>query len=277
MAKKKKGLYVVISPEFTGTVQSLKEYNKYVVGKKQAKGKKVANEAEANEWLAKNNVPLSTSITALPKIPKPPVVGIFAICGPDFTGIVHTNIEFQQLVWHRKGMKGKRCHTELEAQKWINKMSGKTKTVPKAAVKPIVQKVAKQGQVILYIDGGYKEPIGTYGIVAYATKGTDPIHRDFGYVYDERLNSLKNTGAELMACIRALEWAFANHYTQVTIIYDYEGIINHLDKAPSTEGTTLYYEMIQRFKQTMDIHFLHIRHGNKVLHNEAHNLTQMTI
>ena len=216
------------------------------------------------------------------------MASIYGVWSKDFKGVVHSVKEFKGKVHGKKGMLGKKFGNVQEAEKWIKVCSQKeqkkkpTPSVIEGTYIPdevlfIERNInEKQENTIIYIDGGYKNEVGTYGIVAYSSKSIQPIYKDFGYVYDQRFNDLKNTGAELMACLRALEWAFANSLKKVCIIYDYEGVVNHIDKPPLNEGIRLYQEMVTGFKKHMTIYFLHVRHSNKTLHKEAHHLTQLT-
>ena len=268
-------VYGVWSKDFKGVVHSAKEFREKVHGKKGTFGKKFKNAQEVEDWL-ENFESKRKNQAAI----------VYGVWGQDYTGVVHSTKEYKEKVHGKKGMHGKKFNNVQEAEKWIKAGSQKES---KKKIQPIIEKTVipdealfieptaneKQGQTIIYIDGGYKNEVGTYGIVAYSSKNIEPIYKDFGYVYDQRFNDLKNTGAELMACLRALEWAFANNLKKVCIIYDYEGIVNHIDKSPLNEGTRLYQEMVTGFKKHMTIYFLHVRHSNKALHEEAHHLTQL--
>ena len=280
MAKKKTVYYSIHGPQFKGVVHSVKEYNSKVVGQKGTYGKKFSSEQDALMWI-------ETFISPLEQKRKTKnATTVYAVWGPDFKGVVHSKEEYVDKVFGKKGMHGKKCVNEQQAQKWLDTFS-KTSTKKKnkrMANQPVIpdevlfiepKPIEEQEQTIIYIDGGYKNAIGTYGIVAYSSKNIEPIYKDFGYVYDQRFNDLKNTGAELMACLRALEWAFANNLKKVCIIFDYEGVVNHIDKPPLNEGIRLYQEMVTGFKKHMTIYFLHVRHSNKTLHKEAHDLTQL--
>ncbi|MFF5994117.1 hypothetical protein AAGS61_05050 [Lysinibacillus sp. KU-BSD001] len=281
MKKKKNVYYGVYGPLFKGVVHSGQAFKEQVSGKKGMYGKRFKTEQEALEWVENFISPAEKH-----QLRQSGDACVYAICGPDFTGIVHSKEEFVEKVFGKKGMRGKKCVNEQQAQKWMDSFTQRGKK--KKKVKQIVDiretvlfveptpKELKQ-QVILYIDGGYKNNRGTYGVVAYSAKSIEPIYRDFGYVYDERFNALKNTGAELMACLRGLEWAFANNMDQVCIIYDFEGIVSHCAKTQSNETLTLYQQMMGDFKKHLHIHFLHVRHANKTLHAEAHRLTQLVL
>ena len=268
-------IYGVWSKDFKGVVNSAKEFKEKVHGKKGTFGKKFNNVQEAEKWL--NNFGLQR---------KEQVASVYGIWGPNYTGVVHSEKEYKEKVHGKKGMHGKKFVNVQEAEKWIKACSRKEQKkkplqiieeniIPDEALFVESSPIETYGQTIIYIDGGYKNTVGTYGIVAYSSKNIEPIYKDFGYVYDQRFNDLKNTGAELMACLRALEWAFANNLKKVCVIYDYEGIVNHIDKPPLNEGIRLYQEMVAGFKKHMTINFLHVRHSNKTLHEEAHHLTQL--
>ena len=269
-------IYGVWSKDFKGVVHSAKEFKEKVHGKKGTFGKKFNNAKEAEKW-----------VENFESQRKKQAATVYGVWGPNYTGVVHSVKEYKEKVHGKKGMLGKKFGNIQEAEKWIKVCSQKEqkkKPTPNFIEEKVIPDEMlfiernineKQENTIIYIDGGYKNEVGTYGIVAYSSKSIQPIYKDFGYVYDQRFNDLKNTGAELMACLRALEWAFANDQKKVCIIYDYEGIVNDMDKQPLNEGTRLYQERIAGFKKHMTIYFLHVRHSNKTLHEEAHHLTQL--
>ena len=211
---------------------------------------------------------------------------IYAIYGPEFSGIVLTFNEYLNRVKGKKKTIGKKFANEESAYQWLetNKESSEKKMnslVPmnpkeNGAIKE--KKIAKQHtEVVIYIDGSFKNGRGKYGIIGFAPLKTEPLFKTFGYVYDDEFNKLHNIGAELMACLRALEWAYSNDMKTVHIIYDCEGIINMQEKEQIQGARKRYYQAVHEFKSKLDIHFLHVRHGNKSLHHEAHKLSQMAI
>lgn len=280
MAKKKSVYYGIWGPAFKGVVDSHKEFKAHVTGKKGMYGKRFTLEQEARDWVEsfvspKERQQPSASNNAC----------VYAIYGSVFTGIVYSKEEFIDKVFGKKGMRGKKCVNEQQAQKWLNSFAKqqKKKKTQKALTAPVKIATVEQEhhnrveQMVIYIDGSFKKDKGTYGIIVYSTHNSEPVYRDFGYVYDEHFNDLQNVGAELMACLRALEWAFANRLQQVCIVYDFEGILHHCYKDSSHIALRIYQEMVHRFKAVMDIYFLHVRHGNKTLHAEAHQLTQLIL
>lgn len=274
---KKKGYYAVTGPEFKGIIRSHKEYQKKVNGKKNTFGKQFFTEEEAQYWIDTFISPQKTK----------DVKGFYAVHTPDFKGVVKTLAEYNRYIKGKPKAFGKRHASEKQAQQWLETFErpgkkGVTRSVVVQEAEVVTQvpeprSIPQAQEIIIYIDGGFKDGIGKYGLVAYSPRKIERVYQNFGYVYDEAFNELSNAGAELMACLRALEWAYSNGMKIVHIIYDFEGITDHLVKVPNNAATKMYQEMVSKFRQHMQIHFLHIRHGNKELHNEAHKLTQLVV
>lgn len=267
----KNGFYAIHGPTFKGIVQSTKEYKEKVNGKKATFGKRFKTKNEAEIWLTT----FQSSTRPVKKTNQQTVKNsnkFYAIHSQTFKGIVDSNQEFKEKMRGRKGTFGKGFSSKKDAQQWLDNFQ---------QIKSNENKQHKSAstiqEIILYIDGSFKNQLGKYGFVAFTPMETEPIFKDFGFVYDEQFNGLKNIGAEIMACLRALEWAFSNQIKCVHIIYDYEGIVNLLHGEQSHKTFRLYKKMVLAFQQKMEIHFLHVRHGNKELHQQAHNLTQLSI
>ncbi|MER2108971.1 MAG: viroplasmin family protein [Solibacillus sp.] len=263
-----KGFYAVKSPQFTGIVRSNKEYKALVEGKKKASGKHFAVRAEAEAWLGESGKSKKTGAT------------YYAVYCKAFQGIVTTVKEYKHYTKRYPDAKVKKFTTKKLANKWLNAQH-KTQSHSELASTMLtaldLQPPLPTPEAVIYVDGGFKDGLGKYGIVAYSSRNTERVYRNFGYVYDQNFNDLKNVGAELMATLRALEWAYANELKAVHILYDFEGIADLIDKAPQKVAIGIYQQIIARFQSRMSIHFLHIRHGNKALHREAHTLTQLVV
>ncbi len=297
MAKKKK-FYVIYSPEFQGIVETLKEYNKLVVKKKDSFGKSFTSKDAAESYL--------TELQRHNGNRKNRKLKYYAIYGPLFTGIVYSKRDFDKYVVGQKKMQGKQVQSKAEGEAWISKHKH-SKTKPAEAVvqiattsvaqpknlkekqqlndivaKPIkdilmpIEKNMSQ-QCVLYIDGSFKDGIGKYGLLAFMSTCEQPILKDFGFVYDESFNAMMNTGAELMACMRGLEWAYANGMNKIVIVYDYEGIIRLQKSMSEQRAVQMFTKMMARFRQVMDVQFIHVRHSNRELHNAVHELTQLVL
>lgn len=278
----KKCYYAVHGPSFSGVVHSLKEFNEHMLCKKKTYGKRFTSEQEAQTWLNswKNGKPKMTKLKTK----------YYAVHTPEFTGLVYSAKAFNSKIKNKKMAFGKRFNNENDAYLWLKQFDDEAMKSEKQddleyqkdEIQKNLQKAVNansdlEKQVIMYIDGGYKDGYGKYGVVAYLPKTKVPIYRNFGYIFDQQFNDLKNAGAELMACIRALEWAYANNMKIVHVLYDFQGIEDHLVSEANHSATVIYQQMVALFRQHMQIHFLHISHGNKELHRGAHQLTQLTL
>lgn len=283
MAKKKAKYYVVYSPEFKGIVGSVKEYNKYVMSKKDSFGKSFRQKSDAEAYLAEIIGAEGTASNA----PKKGGAKLYAVCGPLFTGVIDSKADYIKYVFGQKGMQGKNVHTVEEGEAWIRKRNKHNQPVKNESAATVVVAEAKKElrtieenmsqQCILYIDGGFKEGVGKYGLLAFASTKEQPILKDFGYVYDDAFNALMNTGAELMACLRGLEWAYANSMKKIVVVYDYDGIIRLQKSMSEQRAVQIFTSQMARFQAVMDVQFIHVRHSNRELHNAVHNLTQLVV
>ena len=201
---KKKGFYAVHGPEFIGIVRSAREYKEKAHGKKKTFGRlfKSANEAQA--WLDTFDGTLHSTVKKLSITKEQPIEGYYAVHGPEFKGIVTTAAKFKARMVGKKNTIGKKFTSEVEAQHWLDTQTTMSKKVPtQAPTKTIItesiiknvtlQHVPVTKEIVIYIDGGFKDGIGKYGVVAYSPKKTESIYQDFGYVYDQQFNDLKNT------------------------------------------------------------------------------------
>lgn len=271
-----KPFYAIKSPDFTGIVRSNKEYKALVEGKKKASGKHFSTKAEAEAWLAMN---LKKSARKGKK-----QSGVYyAVYTKEFKGVVTSVKEYKHYTKRNNSAIVKKFTSEKQANKWLASLAKKDAVLPVAVstlptLTPLdVLATLPTPEAVIYVDGGFKDGLGKYGIVAYSPRNTERVFRNFGYVYDQNFNDLKNVGAELMATLRALEWAYANELKTVHILYDFEGIADLIEKSPQKVAIGMYQQMIAHFSTHMSIHFLHIRHGNKALHHEAHSLTQLVV
>ena len=273
MSSKKKVYYAIYSPTFQGIVFNHDEYKEKVNGKKKTFGKKCKDEKSALNWLEikKNGV---TKIVEKKQ-------EYYAITRPDKQIIVTTLKEFNSNTKGYRNAHGKKFNNRADAEKWLKQrvLAVKNTEAEIVTMHPVVKTLEHTKQSVIYIDGSFKDGFGKYGFVVFSINGSEKIFQSFGYVYDDKFNALMNAGAELMACLRALEWAYSNEMQEVHIIYDFEGVVSHFKsiKENTNETICLYQKMVASFHRHMNIHFLHVRHCNRANHELAHKLTQLTL
>lgn len=134
----------------------------------------------------------------------------------------------------------------------------------------------------IYIDGSYiqHESFSGYGFVVEENEKV--IAKDSGTISDYDIINLHSLGAELYAFIRAVEWAIANEYKFVRIIYDSESIIQLLGNNDSSNykqsrKKTKLVDLYEHYKNYITIEFKH-KSDNKIYHDfhrVAHDLSRL--
>lgn len=272
MGAKKKVFYAIYGPQFQGVVRTHGDYKTKVNGMKKTFGKKCDDEQTALAWIENKKKSLKSGKNSSEQT-------YYAIFRPDEQLIVHSLKQFKKETQGYAHAHGKKFKTESEAVQWLSeKMKSITSTqMEQIEVKSNVRHVVPEQQAIIYIDGSFKDGVGKYGFVVFSSKSTTRLYQDFGFVYDQAFNELMNVGAEMMACLRALEWAYSNNMKDIHLIYDYEGVITHCKSNTTNSAICLYQKMMQAFHKHIQIHFLHVRHANREYHNLAHKLTQLSV
>lgn len=134
----------------------------------------------------------------------------------------------------------------------------------------------------IFIDGSYMqhESFSGYGFVVEENKKV--IAKDSGTISDYDIINLHSLGAELYASVRAIEWAIANEYKFVRIIYDSESIVQLLENNDSANGKQLrgkvkLVDLYTQYKNYITIEFKH-KNDNKIysrFHEVAHDLSRL--
>lgn len=134
----------------------------------------------------------------------------------------------------------------------------------------------------IFIDGSYiqKDAYSGYGLIV--EENNQIIAKDSGAILDYDIINLHSLGSELYAFIRALEWAMANDYRSVRIIYDSTSIIqllenNGIGDVKNSRGKTKLLNSYVSYKEHVQIELIHIKQ-HKVFekrHKEAHDLSRM--
>lgn len=140
----------------------------------------------------------------------------------------------------------------------------------------------KQASIpIIYVDGSYMQDktISSYG---YAVELNGLFfQRDFGTITDSDMLQLQSLGTELYACIRAMEWAIANNYKSICIVYDCDGIVNLIrkkNKAHRNKGKKKFLKLFLKYNQYVKVEFEHKNKSKnfKRKHLESHHLSRLT-
>lgn len=134
----------------------------------------------------------------------------------------------------------------------------------------------------LFIDGSYvqHESFSGYGFIV--VENNRIISKDCGTIFDYDIINLHSSGAELYAFIRAIEWAMANDYKFIRIIYDSKSVVQLLDDDPLTNGKhprgkVKLAKIYARYKDYITIEYEHKSNQKtyEEYHRQAHDLSRL--
>lgn len=135
----------------------------------------------------------------------------------------------------------------------------------------------------IYIDGSYVQHDSFSGYGFVAVENDRILVKDGGAIFDYDIINLHSSGAELYALIRAIEWAMANSYKFVRIIYDSESVIqlaeNDQLKANGRypRGKVKLANIYAQYKHYIAIDYAHKSEQKyyEKYHQQAHDLSRM--
>jgi len=140
----------------------------------------------------------------------------------------------------------------------------------------------KEKPPLIFIDGSYMQngAFASYGFVVMESERI--IAKDSGIIFDFDVIHLHSLGAEMFALIRAVEWAIANEYKKVHVVYDSEAVIQRLENdekvnGKQEKGIQKLVQTYEQYKKYIEINYSHKR-TNKVYesrHKVAHDLSRL--
>ena len=144
---------------------------------------------------------------------------------------------------------------------------------------PLVKQISEEFTHI-YVDGSYDhhKKIGGGGIVF--VKNDFILIRDFIRCTTDTTKDLSSVGMERLTVKRAIELAIANSYTKVMIHYDFNGIVDCLNKDYKTTdvGINNYKRMIEIYSNWVEIQFQKEQaHSGNGFHELADQLAKFAI
>lgn len=127
--------------------------------------------------------------------------------------VFHSWDECQKAMKGRTGISYKAFANDGMCQDWF------------AGRYPAVQPVdMKPGKVTIYTDGSFNQAIPAFGWGFIAILPNGDIHEAYDVGKTKELLSQRNIGGEMVAAMKAVQWAFTHGYKAVELRYDYAGI-----------------------------------------------------
>lgn len=173
-----------------------------------------------------------------------------------------------------------RCYPNARMKKFKN--INKARLYVKDGLKDR-QDIKKQREIntpTIYIDGSYDQNKGVAGYGYIVRLKNEFKYRDCGTVYKGSILHDKSQGAELHACLRAIEWCIANEHEDVIIVYDFAGILHAVDGFGKKSKSRDYFRiMYKKYARFINIKFIHknINKEYKKNHQHAHNLSRLPL
>lgn len=135
-----------------------------------------------------------------------------------------------------------------------------------AGKRPVVQEIIQEsGLVTIYTDGSFDKDIPSYGwgFAAIIGNGDAPeLFTDFGRGQTPELLSQRNIAGEMIAAMKAVQWAALHGYRTVELRYDYAGVGDWpLGKQKVSKENTyakFYRDWMQRMMKMIEIRFVQI-------------------
>ena len=134
--------------------------------------------------------------------------------------------------------------------------------------------------LIAYVDGSYNIKTKEYGYGCVLIEGQKVIEKLSGKGNKEELASMRNVSGEILGSLAAMKYAIDHRYPQICIYYDYEGIEKWATGVWKTnkEATKQYVQMVQRFQNQLDIHFIKVlAHSGDTFNEMADQLAKKAV
>ena len=134
--------------------------------------------------------------------------------------------------------------------------------------------------LIAYVDGSYNIKTKEYGYGCVLIEGQKVIEKLSGKGNKEELASMRNVSGEILGSLAAMKYAVDHRYPQICIYYDYEGIEKWATGLWKTnkEATKQYVQMVQRFQNQLDIHFIKVlAHSGDTFNEMADQLAKKAV
>ena len=117
----------------------------------------------------------------------------------------------------------------------------------------------KSNKIYVYTDGSFRNSDNSvsYGVVIIDPNTNNKLDEFKSRIFDKKLSEYRNVSGELLAAIKAFEYASKNGYNELVIFHDYEGVGGWADSKwkAKNELTKSYVSIVQKYRKNIDIKF----------------------
>ena len=132
--------------------------------------------------------------------------------------------------------------------------------------------ILDDSSAIAFTDGTYKNYKSGYGIVFFTKDNKEIFYKSFNQKIQSHKEILKlhSVGAECEAAKYAVQKAIDYKLNQITIYYDYEGILKWLNHEwiPSNTYTEEYLDIMAKYSKQIKIGFVKVPSHIGIYYNE---------
>lgn len=132
-------------------------------------------------------------------------------------------------------------------------------------------------KIEIYVDGSWNEKLKQYGYAFVAVKNNKVLDTYYYKGNNSRYIESRNIAGEIVATLKAINYAIENGYNVVEIFYDYQGIEawatgRWAAKKPISEA---YVHHIKKLLSQIKITFTKVKaHSGNNFNNQADNLAK---
>lgn len=197
----------------------------------------------------------------------------YAVKKGNEVGIFHTWEECQKATEGFSGPEHKAFITEEEA---IAYLKGED-----LMLKNYITPLLEEGSVVAFVDGSFdaKKQIYGYGAYILAKDLLKPVEL-CGKNNNEKYIEFHNIVGEILSVFNAVDWAWKNGYSKITIFHDLEGISMWANDIWQSKNslTQFYKNFIKEKREFIDIDFIKVKgHSNNIYNDKADALAKSAI
>ncbi len=188
-------------------------------------------------------------------------------------GVFNSWEKCQEAIKGFSGAEFKSFNSEAEAQAYLDDedIVLKNDILPRLA----------NSNVVAFVDGSFNQQRQVYGYGAYifAPQLSEPIEL-CGKGSNEKYVNLNNIAGEVLGAINAIDWAWKNGFSKISIFHDYEGIKKWATGEWNANQplSQFYYRFIRDKKDIIEIEFVKVSgHSNNKYNDRADLLAKSSI
>lgn len=144
------------------------------------------------------------------------MVKFYAVKKGKKTGIYNTWGDAEKQVKGYSGALYKSFSTKEDAENYLN--------IESDIIKNTITDITSTNELEAYVDGSFDAVTNIYGTGVVIIKRGNVVDKIFKQGNDDRFTSSYQIAGEVFGALEAMIWASNNHFSQLTIYYDYEGI-----------------------------------------------------